>query len=141
MKSQTSTEYIVILAVVFLLIGLVLVFVYDVPGLLVSGEDAQNSAYWRRAPVGIAAAYGGDFNTTVYVINNHREEITILNISVNDVFYEITENSSSTIQSGEVEWFVLDEYGFESASHRFSFVYNINGIQRNFSGLVPLRVQ
>ena len=141
MKSQTSTEYIVILAVVFLLVGLVLVFVYDVPGLLVSGEDVQNAGYWRRAPVGIAAVYGGDFNTTIYVINNHREEITIMNISINDVFYDMLENSSATIQSGAVEWYVLDEYGFESASHRFSFIYSIRDVERNFTGMVPLRVQ
>jgi hypothetical protein len=141
LKAQTATEYLIIVAVLFLIVSIVLVIVYDVPGVLVSGEEVQNAAYWRNAPIGLIGVYGGNFNTTFYIINNHREPLTILNLSINNVYYFIDRNSSAVINPGSIEWFVIDAHGFESALHFFSFGYSIRNVSKEFTGAVPFRVR
>jgi hypothetical protein len=103
-KSQTSVEFIVIVAAI-LIIVLVLITVFD--PLFTVGETQsikQSKLYWKQADIFIGGYYtsGGDLNVTIQ--NNVGNAITLINITFDTVLYDassisLAPGARTTVQS------------------------------------------
>ena len=121
-KAQTSTEYLIILAIV-VVIALVVVGVMGGVPTLGGGSTSKISAgYWKTADIGIETAKmvaGGD--DTVVVKNNVDTTIEVTEILINNV--DATGGTDFTLAPGDTKT-LSAALGAGTAGDAFSFVVN-----------------
>jgi len=102
MKAQTSTEYLIILAIVIIIALVVVGVMGGIPSLGGQTSSRTGEAYWAQTDIGIisykidAAALDDD---QFVIKNNKRFTIKITDMQVNSV--DITEATDVTLSPGE----------------------------------------
>ena len=138
MKAQMAFEYMVMLAI---FLGAALIFIAlfsDEFQIFQSESDKDNTRFWLRQQIAIASINVEATQTEITIVNNHRENISMNNISLNGRNLNITDkivasgaakqfNSSKTNFYGEVS--VLFNYSIGSSEIVFT------GNDVNFKGV------
>ena len=124
MKAQTSTEYLIILAIVIVIALVVVGVMGGIPTLGGQASSRTAEAYWAQTDLGITGykvdADSGDDDQFV-VKNNKRFTIKITDIQVNAV--DITEGSDYTLSPGETVTLTAT-VGSGTAGNTFSYGVN-----------------
>ena len=108
-KGQSSTEYLIILAVVIIIALIVVGVLGGIPGVGKSASSRSSAAYWSSTDVAIpdfAVDEGGDSNF-MRIRNNLKNSIIITNVELGGTTI-IT--SDQTINSGESKNMTLDNH-------------------------------
>ena len=108
-KGQSSTEYLIILAVVIIIALIVVGVLGGIPGVGKSAGSRSSAAYWSSTDVAItdyAADAGGDSNT-LKIRNNLRNEITVTNVAFGSTNIVTTDQ---TVVSGETKNMTVDSH-------------------------------
>jgi uncharacterized protein (UPF0333 family) len=102
-KSQTSTEYIIILAVVIIIALIIVGALGGIPGIGRSSSSRATAAYWSSADVAITDyAFDNDGNKNVIKLrNNLRNQITVNNVTIGGT--DLISGVAHTINSGETK--------------------------------------
>lgn len=120
-KAQTSTEYIIILAVVIIIALIVVGVLGGIPGIGKTSAGRASAAYWSTADVAITAfAFdaGGDSNV-IKIRNNLRNQITVTNVNIGGTDVITTDQ---TVVSGETKSLSIDTHkDCGSAGDGFSY--------------------
>ena len=85
-KSQTATEYLIILAVVIIIALIVVGVLGGIPGIGKGATSRASIAYWKSADISITDfAISSSGTDTVIIKNNQRHTVTINDLIVNSV--------------------------------------------------------
>ena len=85
-KSQTATEYMIILAVVIIIALIVVGVLGGIPGIGGGAGSRALDAYWSTAPIGVVSAAAAVQNETRLIIKNNLNDpimIHVVNMSSN----------------------------------------------------------
>ena len=130
MRSQIALEFLVILAI-FLVGALIFVgLASDQFNFFTNEADRDNMRFWARQQVGILQVDVGSSSTNVVLLNNHRENITIDAIELNERDLNITPGN---IGPNEARNFSVTKTNFYREVS-VSINYTIGSQQVNFTG-------
>ena len=126
-KSQTATEYTVILAVVLIIALIVVGVLGGIPAIGGAARTRASSSYWQAADIGITAysfdgdAVGGD---DVLVIRNNQDDT----ITVNSISLEGSQiySTATVFSPGEEKTINVNYDCGGNAGNRFTFSVEIN---------------
>ncbi len=89
-KSQTTTEMIIIIAVLFILIGIISTFLFDFTSIIPLVEKQSERLYWENTDIQILDhAYKND-SLYLFIANNKNEPIIIQKVFIDDFENNIT---------------------------------------------------
>lgn len=135
-KAQTSTEYLIILAVV-IIVALVVFGVFS--GITNIGGitgSRLNSAYWETASISIPSMAPGSLSTVFIIENNQRSSIQITQIKLDDNSLVTIPPLPLTLEKAESKKLTTtsitcDQYDF---SYEVEISYNQNSGSNTFTG-------
>ena len=133
-KAQTSIEIIVILSMI-LVVSLVLIATYgDFSSFIPAKGETTTKAYWKHAEVGITGLYLDSNETRIYLLNNQRQSVTVVNISINNISMGL--DSNKTLSPGTSDRFSSSTTFRSSSKHYITIHYFVNGSDEviSFSG-------
>ena len=91
-KSQTATEYLIILAVVIVIAMIVVGVLGGIPSIGVSAQDRALLARWKtESPVAISTWKAGNHFTVIDVKNNGAETLTLHSVELANLDFFIEE--------------------------------------------------
>jgi len=141
-RGQTSTEYLIILAVVVVIALIVISVLGGIPGIGRSTGERASAAYWSNADVGISAYSVADDSSnddvTLVIRNNLRNAITVTSITLDSTV--ITSTSTTLATGGSTTITNTTAGDLCSAGNSFSFdttiVYTdtVTGASYSFTG-------
>lgn len=85
MRSQTSTEYLIILAVVIIIALIVVSTLGGIPGMGGGASHSAQQAQLEYLPIGITDYAVGCRNTSLTLVNNQPSTIQVLDLTINGV--------------------------------------------------------
>ena len=106
-RSQSATEFIIVLAVILIILLSVMLIATDIPTAFVSFGKQKDIATWRSAPVGIESVYITDALVNVIVINNQRVTIAAPTIYLDS---QVLTNADAitTLDSGQSAVYTIE---------------------------------
>ena len=135
-KSQTATEYLIILAVVIIIALIVVGVLGGIPGIGKGASARASAAYWRSADVAITDfAISASGTDTVIIKSNLRNTITVNDLIVNSVDLasgETLSSGASRTYTGSIAACTADQ----TFSYTVSITYqdSITSANYNFTG-------
>ena len=85
-KSQTATEYLIILAVVIIIALIVVGVLGGIPGIGKGATSRASIAYWKSADIAITDfAISSSGTDTIIIKNNQRNSVTVNDLMVNSI--------------------------------------------------------
>jgi len=106
-KGQASTEYILLLSVMLVLVLVVVSFVVDVPGMLRMMTARGNNDFWANADISVKAfTYNSDGKLVMVMQNSKTYPISLKGININgeeaplDAAFEPGEKRTITVAMG-----------------------------------------
>jgi hypothetical protein len=126
-KSQTATEYMILLAVVLIIALIVVGVLGGIPAIGGTARTRASSSYWQAADIGITAySFDGDAagNDDVMVVrNNHEGTITVNSISLegSQVY-----STATVFSPGEEKTLNVNYNCGGNAGDRYTFSVEIN---------------
>jgi hypothetical protein len=100
-RSQTSTELIIVLGFLTILLLLILSATFDIPSVFQNSEKIRSQTYWSQAPVGVIALQSTMINTTLVIQNNFRQDITLDAVTLDGVEYVFSNMTAEYTSSGD----------------------------------------
>lgn len=97
MKSQTTAEISVFIALIFIMIFIFISFFYDFRPLSERLTKQNSEKIWANAPIGVNAIHLFDNRTEIYLVNNNRIKVNIIDVYLNGESLEL----NTTLHSGE----------------------------------------
>ncbi|VVB58686.1 Uncharacterised protein [Candidatus Anstonella stagnisolia] len=130
LRGQGATEYLVLLAVVLIIALVAISLLGFFPGLALDAKKTQSDPYWKAAlPFGILEhSYSGSTgNLTVVLQNNGGDRLTIINITIGTVTFNVsTANYSGVFSGGEKKVYIIGGMGTCNAGSSYEFPVNIS---------------
>lgn len=107
-KAQISPEYIYLIAIIIVTTLVYIGLMTD--SLTFVSSESDNVKFWRNMQVGILQITDNGDNTSIWLLNNHRENITINDVKLSNRSLSI----SGEIGAGEGREFISLETGFSN---------------------------
>lgn len=129
MKAQVTSEYIFFISIV-LVITVIFLGINNKSIPFFNEERIQNNQeFWKNQQIGIAKVEVRS-NTSIYLINNHRETITINSIKFDDVNMSVGQKN---IDPSEAKLFESNITEFDNKVF-IEINYSLGGINYSFKG-------
>lgn len=125
-KSQTSTEFLIITAVLLILLIIFFSVILDIPSLSTNKKEEFVQDYWKENDISITNAIRYDTNTTFSLKNNFRYQIEIYEIT----FDNVTQQYALTLNTGEL---VMTSIDFTSNYPEVIILYTNLEDNRNYT--------